>query len=85
MTLTEMKTAIQENRITDRLLNALVYFTWDFDPYGFLNEWGHPDDEGVKEVVIEEMRYQVEHCKKEILETIDYAIELNCEIFQGSY
>ena len=77
MILTEMKTAIQEHNITDELINALVYFNWDFDPYGFLDEWGHLDDEGVKEVVVEVMRYQVEHCTGELIEAIDFAINEN--------
>ena len=85
MTLTEMKTAIEENRITDELINALIYFTWDFDPYGFLDEWGHPDDDGVKETVGEEMRYQVEHCRKEIIETIEYAINEGGVTFRANY
>lgn len=85
MTLTEMKTAIQENRITDELINALVYFTWDFDPYGFLDEWGHPEDEGVKEAVVEEMRYQVENCRKDIIETIEYAIDEGGDYFRNNY
>lgn len=85
MTLIEMKTAIQENRITDGLINALVYFIWDFDPYGFLDEWGHPDDEGVKEAVIEEMRYQVENCTKELIEALDFAINENSDCFRANY
>lgn len=85
MTLTEMKTAIQENKITDELINALVYFTWDFDPYGFLDEWGHPEDEGVMETVVEEMRYQVENCRNDIIETIDYAIDEGGGYFRDNY
>lgn len=85
MTLTEIKTAVQEHNITDELINALVYFTWDFDPYGFLDEWGHPDDEGVKEAVAEEMRYQVEHCTKELIESLDFAINENSDYFRANY
>lgn len=85
MTITEIKTAIQEHNITDELLNALVYFTFDYDPYGFINEYGHPDDEGAKELAIEELKYQVEHCTKDILETIDYAINENSEYFRKNY
>lgn len=85
MILTEMKTAIQEHNITDELINALVYFNWDFDPYGFLDEWGHLDDEGVKEVVVEEMRYQVEHCTGELIEAIDFAINENNDYFKKNY
>lgn len=84
MTMEEIKIAVQENRITEELLKALVYFTFDFDPYGFLNEWGHPEDEGVMETVIEEMRYQVVECKTELLETIGYAIENKC-VFRNNY
>lgn len=85
MTLEEMKIAIQENRITDELINALIYFTWDFDPYGFLDEWGHPEDEGVKEAVAEEMRYQVENCRKDIIETVEYAIDEGGGYFRDNY
>ena len=85
MTLTEMRTAIQEHNLTDNLINALIYFTFDFDPYGFLNEWGYPDDEGVKEIVAEEMRYQVEHCTEEIIETLDFAINEDNNYFRENY
>ena len=85
MTLTEMKTAIQEHNITDELINALVNFTWNFDPYGFLDEWGYLEDEGVKEAVAEEMRYQVEHCAGIIIENLDFAINENNEYFNKNY
>lgn len=85
MTLTEMKTAIEENRITDELINALVYFTLDFDPYGFINEWGLPEEEGVKEAVVEEMRYQVEHCTEELIEVLDFAINEDNGYFRENY
>ena len=85
MTITEIKTAIQEHNITDELLNALVYFTFDYDPYGFIDEYGYPDDEGVKEFAVEELKYQVEHCTKDILETIDYAISENSNYFRKNY
>lgn len=85
MTLTEIKTAVQEHNITDELINALVLFSWDFDTYGFLNEYGAIDDEGVREAVAEEMRYQVEHCTEELIESLDFAINENSDYFRANY
>ena len=85
MTLIEMRNAVENGNITEELLNGLAYFMYDFDPYGTLDEFGFIEDEGVKDTMIAEMRYQVVECKKELLETLDYAINEDNNTFRKDY
>ena len=73
MTIPEMITAVKENEITDELVNALVEFMWDFDPYGIMDAYGHIDDDGVRGQLIEEVRYCLGSDKEVILENLNYA------------
>ena len=72
MTKEEMVAAIEAGNITEELVNAIVEFEWDLDPYEVLNNYGHLDDEGVREKMAEDVRYALNHNPKD---AIDYITE----------
>lgn len=85
MTIPEMITEVKGGVITDELINALVEFMWDYDPYGILDEYGHLDDEGVREQLAEEVRYRLTEDVNLMLDDLEYAVE-NCgESFRENY
>ena len=61
MTKEEMVAAIEAGNITEELVDALVEYEWDIDPYEVLNNYGHIDDEGVREKMAEDVRYALSH------------------------
>lgn len=83
MTIPEMITAVEENNITDTLIDALVAFMWDYDPYGILDAYGHIDDDGVKEKVAEEVRFCLNNEQTDLLERLNDALE--CGTYKNEY
>jgi len=74
MTIPEMITAVEENNITDELIDALVAFMWDFDPYGIMNEFGGAiEDDGVRDKVVGEINYALENDVNILLNDLRYA------------
>ena len=57
MTKEELIAAIKSGNITEELVDAFVDFEWDFDPYGVLDAWGHPDEPEVREAMRKDVRY----------------------------
>lgn len=72
MTKEEMITAIEAGNITEELVNAIVEFEWELDPYEVLNNYGHIDDEGVRERMAVDVWYALSHNPKD---AIDYIME----------
>ena len=70
MTKEEMVAAIEAGNITEELVNAIVEFEWELDPYEVLNNYGHIDDEGVREKMAEDVRYALSHNPKDAIEYI---------------
>ena len=85
MTIANMITTIEENNITEGLINALVEFMWDFDPYGILSEYGAIDDEGVREKVAEEVRYRLNEDANLMLNDLKYARDECGNCFNKNY
>lgn len=67
MTKEEMIQAIKSGNITDELVEAMVDFTWDFDPYGVLDAWGHPDEPEVRDAMREDVRYTLTNSPNDAL------------------
>ena len=72
MTKEEMVAAIEAGNITEELVNAIVEFEWELDPYEVLNNYGHIDDEGVRERMAVDVWYALSHNPKDV---IDYIME----------
>lgn len=71
MTNAEMVNAIRNDNITEELINALIDFKWETDTYGFLNEYGHIDDEGVREQAREEVIYMLDNDRDTLILDIE--------------
>ena len=74
MTIREMITAITDGVITDRLVNALVEFMWDYDPYGIMDYYGHIDDDGVREQLANEVRFCLDEEETVLLDNLNDAL-----------
>jgi hypothetical protein len=68
----ELRDAIRTQVLTDDILEQLVNFMWEFDPYGILDHYGHIDDEGVKEQLLEEAQYRFENEPEVVLDELDF-------------
>ena len=53
---------------SEELVNALIEFKWNYDPYGVMDAYGHIDDEGVREQMADEVRFMLE---QEVVTLID--------------
>ena len=60
MTEEEMIAAIEAGNITRKLVDALVDFEWENDPYGVLNEYGYIEDRGVRAKLRKDARLALE-------------------------
>ena len=73
MTNIEMVEAIITNAITEELINNLVAFKWDYDPYGIMEAFGgHIDDEGVREQVVAEVVYLLENDREVLIDELEF-------------
>ena len=72
MTKEEMITSIKAGNITDELVDALVEYEWEVDTYEVMDNYGHIDDEGVREKMAEDVRYALTNCPQD---AIDYISE----------
>lgn len=76
MTNIEMVNAVRANNITEKLIDALVEFKWNYDPYGIMEAFGgHIDDEGVREQVIEEVKYLLENDREILIDELEFDAE----------
>ena len=86
MTIAEMIQAVERYEITEQLINALVQFEWDFDPYGCMDEFGgHIDDEGVREQIADEIRFRLDECRQIILAELQYVQDEGGDVFREEY
>lgn len=61
MTLAEMIKRITAGDKSEELINALIEFKWETDPYGVMDAYGHIDDEGVREQMRDEVVYMLDN------------------------
>lgn len=75
MTHEEMIKRINEGDRSEELVNALIDFKWDFDPYGVMDAYGHIDDEGVREQMADEVNYLLENEPALLIDEIKFDME----------
>lgn len=76
MTYAGMIKAIKAGSITENLENALIDFYWDFDPYGIMDNYGHLNDNGVKEALLSDILYMLHNDPNTIIEDIKSTMEV---------
>lgn len=76
MTYASMIKAIKAGSITENLENALIQFYWDFDPYGIMDNYGHLNDNGVKEALLSDILYMLHNDPNTIIEDIKSSMEV---------
>ena len=76
MTYAGMIKAIKAGSITENLENALIQFYWDFDPYGIMDNYGHLNDNGVKEALLSDILYMLHNDPNTIIEDIKSTMEV---------
>ena len=73
MTNAEMIKRINEGDESEEIINNLVAFKWDYDPYGIMEAFGgHIDDEGVREQVVAEVVYLLENDRKALIDELEF-------------
>ena len=61
MTVEEIIKRITAGDKSEELIQALIDFKWETDPYGVMDAYGHIDDEGVREQMRDEVVYMLEN------------------------
>ena len=72
MTNREMIKRIIDGDKSEELVNALVEFKWNYDPYGVMDAYGHIDDEGVREQMADEVRYLLDNDTVVLIDEIEF-------------
>ena len=72
MTNREMIKRILDGDKSEELVNALVEFKWNYDPYGVMDAYGHIDDEGVREQMVDEVRYLLDQDPVTLIDEIKF-------------
>ena len=60
---------------SEELVNALIEFKWNYDPYGVMDAYGHIDDEGVREQMADEVRYMLNQEPVILIDEIKFDME----------
>ena len=60
---------------SEELINALIEFKWNFDPYGVMDAYGHIDDEGVREQMADEVNYLLDNEPAILVDEIKFELE----------
>ena len=63
------------NKWSEELVNALIEFKCDYDPYGVMDAYGHIDDEGVREQMADEVNYLLDNEPAILIEEIKFELE----------
>lgn len=74
-TVSDMLEKVRKDEISDRLLDALADFCYDFDPYGVMDNYGAIDDEGVRDKVKEEITYLLDSDRQELIDQLEFALQ----------
>lgn len=74
-TVSDMLEKVRKDEISDRLLDALAEFCYDFDPYGVMDNYGAIDDEGVRDKIKEEITYLLDSDRQELINQLEFALE----------
>lgn len=75
MTPEEMITAISVGNTSDELINALVQLEWDYNAYEVIDNYGHIDDDGVREMLEEDVRAALNNSPLDVIEYIKEMVE----------
>ena len=60
---------------SEELVNALIEFKWNYDPYGVMDAYGHIDDEGVREQMADEVRFMLDQEPVILIDEIKFDME----------
>jgi len=74
-TISDMLEKVRKDQISDRLLDALVEFCYDYDPYGIQDNYGLLDDEGVRDQIKEEVMYVLDSEKDILIDELEFALQ----------
>ena len=71
MTNNELINAIETANITDAVIDELINFEWEYDPYGIIDFFGgHIDDPGVRDRVRTEVIYRLNNEKDVLIDEL---------------
>lgn len=74
-TISDMLAKVRAGDVSDRLLDALADFCYDFDPYGVQDNYGRIEDEDVRNQVKGEITYLLENDKQELINQLEFALQ----------
>lgn len=85
-TVSDMLEKVRKGDISDRLIDALVDFCYDFDPYGIQDNYGLIDDEGVRDQLRENVVYVLDNDRADLIEELEFALQPeNADSFKEYY
>lgn len=85
-TVSDMLEKVRNDQISDRLIDALVDFCYDFDPYGIQDNYGLIDDEGVRDQLRENVVYVLDNDRADLIEELEFALQPeNSDSFKKYY
>ena len=74
-TIADMLEKVRKDEISDRLLDALADFCYDFDPYGVQDAYGKIEDEDIRNQVKEDIVYLLDSDKQELISQLEFALD----------